>query len=351
MQPRQRVTLKEIAERAGVATGTVSMVLNDSPLVADGTRAHVRRVIADLGYVYNRGAAQMRNRRTNIVGVSICNLTNPYFAEITAGIERSLETLGRVLFLGNCGESVERQSRFLSTLREYNVEGVLLMPAVGTPRKVVAQLREWRIPVVMVSRRVIGTECDFAGNDNRKGALLATEHLIRLGHERIAYVGFNRRTSTGRDRFAGFRAALRQAGSEVMPELVVECGATREQGFDAIARLYQLAAPPTAVVSFNDLIAFGVMLGLKHRDAVPGRDCSVIGFDDVSEAALWHPPLTTVAVDVDAIGRAAGRLLLGRIDHPDRPIEQVALEPTLVVRSSCGPVPARGRGRRKGTAA
>lgn len=350
MKPRKRVTLKEIAERAGVATGTVSMVLNDSPLVADGTRARVRKVVRDLGYVYNRGAAQMRNKRTNIVGVSICNLINPYFAEIAAGIEQSLETLGRVLFLGNCGESSERQSRFLETLREYNVEGVLLMPAVGTPKKVVAQLREWQIPVVMVSRRVRGTECDFAGNDNKKGSLLATNHLVQLGHERIAYVGFNRRTSTGYDRFAGFRAALRRAGKKVAPELVVECGATREEGFDAIISLYELEEPPTAVVCFNDLIAFGVMLGLRHRDVESGRDCSVIGFDDVNEAALWRPPLTTVVVDVDAIGHAAARLLLDRIDDPDRPIEHVALEPKLVVRSSCGPVPA-ARGKRKKTAA
>jgi len=341
VKARKRVTLKEIATRAGVATGTVSMVLNHSPLVAGTTREHVRRVIAELGYVYDRGAAQMRNRRTNIVGVSICNLVNPYFAEIAAGIEQSLEALGRVLFLGNCGESIERQSRFLATLREYNVDGVLLMPAVGTPRKVVAQLREWRIPVVMVSRRVSGAEADFAGNDNRLGAMLATRHLLRLGHERIAFVGLNRRTSTGRDRAAGFRAAMRQAGIDLAPERVVACDASREEGFYAIARLLERGKPPTAVVCFNDLLAFGVMLGLRHLGIEPGRDFSVIGFDDVNEAALWWPPLTTVAVDVDAIGRAAGTLLQDRIDHPERPIEHVVLEPKLVVRSSCGAVPGR----------
>jgi LacI family transcriptional regulator, galactose operon repressor len=339
MKARKRVTLKEIAKRAGVATGTVSMVLNHNPLVAATTREHVRRVIVELGYVYDRGAAQMRNKRTNIVGVSICNLINPYFAEIAVGIERSLEALGRALFLGNCGESIERQSRFLATLREYNVDGVLLMPAVGTPKKVVAQLREWRVPVVMVSRRVIGTETDFAGNDNRFGSMLATRHLIRLGHERIAFVGLNRRTSTGRDRAAGFSTALRQAGMEVAPELVVECDASREEGYHAIARLLERGKPPTAVVCFNDLLAFGVMLGLRRLRIEPGRDFSVIGFDDVNEAALWWPPLTTVAVDVDAIGRAAGRLVHDRIDNPERPIEHVVLEPKLVVRSSCGPVP------------
>lgn len=348
MKPRKRVTLRDIAQRAGVATGTVSMVLNSSPLVADATRARVQRVITQLGYVYDRGAGQMRNKRTNIVGVSICNLANPYFAEITAGIERSLEALGLVLFLGNCAEIVERQSRFLATLREYNVEGVLLMPAIGTPKAAVARLREWRIPVVMVSRSVPGIEVDFAGNDDRQGAIIATRHLIELGHERIAFVGSRRQTSTGRNRTAGFSKAQSDAGHAIASDQIIECNASREDGFNAIIRLFKLKQPPTAVVCFNDLLAFGVMLGLRQLGVEPGRECSVIGFDDVNEAALWLPPLTTVAVDVDAIGRTAGRLVQARIADPGRPVERVALEPRLIVRASCGPAPLAARGRRGG---
>ena len=342
MKPRKRVTLKDIAQRAGVATGTVSMVLNESPLISEATRVHVSQVIRDIGYVYNRGAAQMRNKRTNIVGVSICDLLNPYFAQIAAEIEQSLDALGRVVFLCNCRESVDRQARFLNTLREYNVEGVLLMPAIGTPKSAIAQLTEWRIPVVMVSRRVIGTDADFVGNDNKLGTLLATRHLLELGHRRIAFVGYNGRTSTGRERTAGYQAALKAAGIALETSLVIECNASREEGFRAIIELYGRAQPPTAVVCFNDLLAFGVMLGLRHMGYEPGLDCSVTGFDDVDEAALWRPQLTTVAVDVDAIGRAAGRLLRARIEDPQRPIERIAIEPQLVVRASCGPVP-RGR--------
>ena len=129
---KRRVTLKDIARYAGVATGTASMVMNNSPLVAEATREHVLRVIKEHGYVYHRAAAQLRKKRTDIVGVSTCNLLNPYFAEVAAGIEQVLEEHGRVLVLGNARDGA-RQSRFLSTLREYNVEGVLLMPAIGTP--------------------------------------------------------------------------------------------------------------------------------------------------------------------------------------------------------------------------
>ena len=157
-------------------------------------------------------AAQLRSKRTNIVGVSICDLLNPYFAEVAAGIEASLGESGRALFLGNCGESVARQAKFLETLREYKVEGVLLMPAIGTRKATLLQMREWGIPVVLVSRYVAGVDSDYAGSDNRLGSILATQHLLSLGHERIAFIGANRRTSTGRDRTAGFHSALKKAG-------------------------------------------------------------------------------------------------------------------------------------------
>jgi LacI family transcriptional regulator len=339
MNPGKRVTLKEIAKRARVATGTVSMVLNEDPRIAEATRMHVRQVMRALGYVYNRGAAQIRSKRSNIVGVSICNLNNPYFAEIAAAIEQSLDTAGKVLVLGNCRESVERQSRFLNTLREYNVEGVLLMPAIGTPKAVIAQLAEWRIPVVMVSRRVLGAKGDFVGVDNKQGTRMSTEYLIQLGHKRIAFVGVNRHTSTGRDRAEGYRTALMSTGLPVVPEMMVECDATRADGFKAITSLYKQRHRPTAIVCFNDLLAFGVMLGLRHLNCEPGRECAVTGFDDVDEASLWWPQLTTIAANADALGDAAGRLLRDRIAEPGRSIQRVTLEPRLIVRASCGPPP------------
>ena len=335
----KRVTLKDVAREAGVATGTVSMVLNDSPRVAEVTRTRVQRVLRELGYIYDRGAGQLRNKRSNIVGVSICNLANPYFAEVAAGIEESLEELGRVLVLGNCAESVPRQLRFLETLRQYNVEGLLLTPAVGTPRAHVAQLLEWKMPVVQVTRYVTGIGTDYVGNDNRLGSQLATRHLLALGHDRIGYIGLNQMTTTGLDRFAGFREALKEAGHPLAKEWIVECPATREDGYRAIRKLFESAKSPTAVVCFNDLVAFGVMLGLRRMGLEPGRDCSVVGADDVAEAALWQPALTTLAVDVKSIGRAAGHLLSERIKDPRRPVGRIVLEPRLVVRSSCGTPP------------
>jgi LacI family transcriptional regulator len=337
--------LKDIARYAGVATGTVSMVVNNSPLVADATREHVRRVMKERGYVYHRAAAQLRKKRTDIVGVSTCDLLNPYFTEVAAGVEQVLEEHGRVLVLGNARESVPRQARFLTTLREYNVEGVLLMPAIGTARAAIERIREWHIPLVMVTRYVPGVECDYVGNDNRLGSVLATRHLLDLGHRRIGFVGYNARTTTGRDRFAGFRAALKDADVQLASELVIECEASRQAGFDAIRRLFAEASPPTAVVCINDFLAFGVMLGLQHLGIEIGRECSVIGADDVAESALWMPPLTTVSVDAEAVGRAAAQVLWQRIEDPDGPPVRQIRAPALVVRASCGKAPHDTRRR------
>jgi len=346
MSERKRVTLRDIARFAEVSTGTVSMVLNNNPLVASATRAHVQQIIDQFGYVYDRSGAQLRNKRTGIVGVCICNLANPYFAEITVGIEEALGASRLALVLGHSAESVAQQAHFLNTAREHNVEGLIMMPAVGTTRAMIESVLSWGIPLVMVTRYTPGIVCDYAGSDNARGAVLATRHLLELGHQRIAFVGANTQTSTGRDRIKGFRAALRQADRAPAPELVVACEASREHGFAAARQLCTQASPPTAILCFNDLLAFGVMLGLRSLGLEPGRDCSVVGTDDVAEAALWQPGLSTVAVHSRQIGQSAGRLLRERLAEPERPPERILLQPELVVRGSSGPLPQAQRARK-----
>jgi LacI family transcriptional regulator len=337
----KRVTIRDIARRARVATGTVSMALNDNPRIPEVTRQQVLRVAQELGYVYDRGAGQLRNKRTNIVGVSTCNLVNPYFAAVTAGIQESLEQAKRVVFLSNCAESIPRQLKFFETIREYHVAGLIVTPAIGTPRAHIQQVLDWHIPLVMATRHMKGVRTDYVGNDNRLGSRLAARHLISLGHKRIGYIGRSRLTTTGQDRFLGFRETLEAASIDISPEWIVDCGPTERQGgFDAILSLFERSTPPTAVVCFNDVLAFGAMLGLRRLGLEPGRDCSVVGADNTSEAALWQPGLTTVAVEFDQVGRVSGQLLEKRIEHPDRPVEKVVLAPRLIVRASTGPVPA-----------
>src|SRR6516165_2544869 len=190
-----RVTLKDIARHAKVSPATASLVLRNSPLVAAETRARVLASINELGYVYDRAAANLRTRLTHTVGLIVCEITNPFYAELTAGIDEALDRAGWVAFLANTAESPLRQERFIARMREHRVDGFLLSPAEGTDPEQIRGLRRLGIPVVQFLRRLERVDVDHVGADFRLGMTLATEHLIRLGHRRIAFVGAGRRAS------------------------------------------------------------------------------------------------------------------------------------------------------------
>lgn len=333
-----RLTLREVAARAGVSRATVSLVLRDSPLVASETRARVRAAVDALGYTYNRGAAMLRSSRTMTIGLLVTELTNPFFAELALGVDAVMDAAGYVSFLVGTEECLGRQERFLRRMREQGVDGVVLCPAAGTAPELIRRLQEWRMPCVQAMRQVLPgageAEGDHAAADNRFGVEQVVEHLVGLGHRRIAYVGGELSHSVSRARRAGFEAAMRRHGLETGP--LLKGPPTRHAGAEAIGALLDGPRPPTAVVCFNDLVAFGVMLGLERRGLRAGRDMAVTGVDDLPEAALREPGLTTVATLPRLVGEEAGRLLLRRIADPARPPERVILPARLVVRGSCG---------------
>jgi LacI family transcriptional regulator len=338
IQKPQRVTLHDLAEHAGVSRATVSLVLRKSPLVADTTRASVLEAVESLGYIYNRGAANLRTQRSHTIGVAINEITNPYFAELTAAIQRAFCDLGRTVFIANSEEDPARQDQFIATMREYNVDGLAICPSQGTSRQTMKRLKDLGIPCVLISRNIAGCGLDYAGHANIAGMQMATEHLIGLGHRRIAMLGGTDLISTGAERRTGYREALARHGLAVDPDLVIAGPPTRSFGATTVKALLGGSNPPTAAVCFNDVIAFGVMLGLRQAGREPGRDFAVMGYDDLAEAELWTPALSTVAVDSVGIGAAAAQLLLHRIEHPDARPRRVVLQPKLILReSSCPP--------------
>jgi LacI family transcriptional regulator len=301
-------------------------------LVADATRDKIRATMEELGYVYNRGAANLRSRRSKTIGLVVCEITNPFYAEMVAGIDTVMDRNGWITFLANSSESPERQARFIQRIREQNADGIILTAAEGTKPEIVSQLRAWRIPFVQALRRISDEAGDYVGPDYRLGMSLAVEHLIGLGHKRIAFIGGARRTSALRERLAGYRAAMKRHGLE--PEPVFSCPATREQGVKVIREALAMREPPTAAICYNDVIAFGVILGLLEAGRQPGTDFNLVGFDNIAEAALSRPALTTIAVEPRQIGQEVAELILRRIADPTGRPEQVILPPRLIIRDT-----------------
>jgi LacI family transcriptional regulator len=331
-----RVTLAEIGESLGLSRATVSLVLRGSPLVADSTRERVLEAMRQMGYVYHRAAASLRTQRSQTVGLIVSDITNPFFAEMTVGIEARLDAAGYVSLLGHTAESREKQERLLATMREFPADGILLCPADATPASAIEGLLAARVPLVLFARYLPGVATDYVGADNVAGATLAVEHLIALGHRRIAFIGGPPETSARRDRERGYRQTLERHDLPIDEALVLTTATTREGGYNGTRALLRAPRRPTALLCFNDAVAFGAMFGVQSIGLLPGRDVAVVGFDDVDEAALSRPTLTTVAVTPRKIGEEAAGLLLERIEHPESPPRQIVLPPQLMVRESCG---------------
>ncbi len=339
--PRQRVTLADLAQACGVSNATVSLALSGSPLVSAKTRERVQQESIRQGYVYNRSAANLRRKVSSSVALVINDLSNPFVAEFAAGVDEALAEAGRVLLLGSSGESVARQRAVLCSLMEHIPAGVILTPAEGTTVADLQPVVGLHTPLLLFNREVPGSTWNYLGADNVAGARLATEHLLAQGHRRIAFFGGHRDSSSCRQRLEGYAAALAAAGLVPEPRWIVECAPTRLQAATATAALFARDPAPTAAVAYNDGVALGLMMGLRARNIVPGRDFAITGFDDIPEAAATVPALTTLATAPRALGRqAVGLLLAGDGAGGEGPTRTIAPARLVLRESSLGYVQA-----------
>jgi len=332
LNSQRQVTLNDIARACGLSRSTVSLVLRGSPLVHADTRRRVEAEMQRQGYVYNRAAATLRQRVSTAVALVINDLSNPFFAEFAAGVDEALGAKGYVTLLGSSGESAERQRQVLGSLMEHHPAGVILSAAEASDAADVGLAIGRNTPLLVFNRALIetqpaGYDYDFLGLDNRAGARAATEHLLSLGHRRIAFYGGHADSSSCRERRLGYQDALRDAGIAADDAWMIETAPTRLEANAHVDGLLALEPAPTAAVCYNDAVALGLMLGLSRLGRHPGVDFAVTGFDDIPEAAVGIPPLTTVSVDPRARGRQAAELLLQR-----------AAKPSLARRSVIAPV-------------
>ncbi|HET6174190.1 MAG TPA: LacI family DNA-binding transcriptional regulator [Gaiellales bacterium] len=330
--PRRRPTIYDVARLAGVSTATVSRALNGTGQVAEAKRIAIEAAVEQLGYRPNTIARSLVTRSTQTIALLLPDITNPFYAELVAGIHELTLERGYTMLLCTTDFDPEQEERYLRLLRGKHVDGALVDGLVLPPERI-ARFVEDGFPIVCLDRDVDSPAVPLVQVDNRMGAGLATDHLLALGHRRIAHItGAPARISE--ERLLGYQAALTDAGIATDSALIAMGNFTEGGGHEAMSALLAGAPDLTAVFAANDLSAIGALSALAAAGRkVPG-DISLVGFDDVRLSQYTSPPLTTVRQPAGDIARRATELLLGMIDGRKPGALHHRLTPELIVRES-----------------
>jgi LacI family transcriptional regulator len=336
----QTPTLRDVAQLAGVHAATASRALNPKtrPLVNADTARKVLRAAESLGYQPNPIARSLKTSKSSTVGLVIPDLTNPLFPPIVRGIEDVLSPAGYNAWIVNTDNDPDREKTQIESLRSRQVEGLIVATA-RLDHPLLRTLHEQGMKMVLVNRRVEGVEIPSITADDSAGVAMAVQHLVDLGHTRIAHLAGPQTTSTGVVRARAFRHAIRDHGLADDPSLIAYCDYwTETEGARALRGLLDSGQSFTAVVAGNDLIALGCYDVFAERDIVCPDDISVVGFNEMPFLDKMRPPLTTISLPHYEIGTEAARMLLEAIDDPERGARSVLLPTALVVRQSTAPV-------------
>jgi DNA-binding LacI/PurR family transcriptional regulator len=340
---RKPATIRDVAEAAEVSTATVSRVLAGAHQVTDELKERVFEAARQLRYTPNRVARNLRRRTTRMIGVVVPDIENPFFTSIIGGVEEVLQAANYNLLLANYNENPAREHELLRTLGAEGAAGIIFTPSNSADADYHELVQE-PAPMVAISRYPEGLNVDVVAVANSEGARLATDHLIRLGHETIGFINGPIGISTARERRAGYLEAFAAAGLEPRPDLMVHGDFRQDGGYHAMQALLNLDRPPTAVFTASNLMTLGALQAIHERGLrIPGQ-IAVVGYDDLPWATSLEPPLTAVAQPARDVGVTAARLLLDRLAEPERATRRIILSTHLVIRASCG---AEASGRSK----
>jgi LacI family transcriptional regulator len=340
--PEPVVTLRDVAQRAGVHPATASRALSPATrlLVSDATARRVVQAAAELGYRPNAMARSLRTRRSHTIGVLIPDLNNPLFPPMVRGLEDRLAADGYVALLGNTDGRLDREQQVFEQMRARSVDGYALATAsLSSP--VLAEAARDGLTVVLMNRLAEDYDFPAVSVDNERGARLAVAHLAALGHARIGYIAGPQGLSTGLNRYRGFLAGMHDAGLTVPPGSVAFADAfSIEEGHRCGRRILADRPQCTALAAGNDMLAVGCYAALEEAGLDCPADVSVVGFNDMPFIDRLRPPMTTVAFPHYQLGTEAARLLLERLSGSEKPPTILYLAPELVVRGSTAPTRA-----------
>lgn len=323
----------ELAAKLNLSISTVSRALSRPDLVAPHTRELIIKAAVRYDYRPNGIARSLRKGRTQTIGLVVSDIQNPFYASVTRAVERVAATHGYTLVICNADENTDNETRALHLLDDMKIAGII-HGSTGKTQAILEALSLKRIPIVDIDRVSGLDEADTILVDNTRGAALAAEHLLALGHRRIAIITGPQHLTTGAERLAGFRNALDDANVPIEPDYL-KIGDFREaSGYGATVELLKLSTPPTALFVANNEMMAGALSALQERQVRVPERISLISFDDVRWARYVNPPLTVIAQPTEEIGTLAAKLLFERLAGRTRKVAY-NLEPTLIVRGSC----------------
>jgi LacI family transcriptional regulator len=332
-----RATMRDVAALAGVSLKTVSRVVNDEAGVSTDVRDRVTAAVRRLDYRPNLAASNLRRAgaRSGLVGAMVQDVSNSFSASLLRSLEDAARRRGTAVLAASLDEESHREEELVHDLVTRRVDGLVLMPASERQDYLIAELRTGT-PAVFVDRPPRGVDADSVTVDNFGGARVAVEHLLAVGHRRVAALLDIETISTAARRHEGMDAAFADRGLRADPRLVVPNLRSADQATQAMHDLLSLDDPPTAVFTGRNILSIGAVRALAERGL--RRDVALVGFDDFPLADLLDPALTVMRQDVQRIGRTVADFLFERIDGDTSPPRHVVLEPTLVVRGS-GEIP------------
>lgn len=345
----KRPTQVDVARLAGVSRATVSYVLNgqvDGRVpISEETRQRVLEAMAQLDYVPDARAQALRSGSTKTIGLIIPDIHNPHFWEVADGVEQEAAAAGYHVLLSSIPPQNEYAEDIFRDLSQRRIDGLIMIPSFVhqsvEAQKTLEQLIKRRVPIVgiMAEHSRVKYSIDRVISDYRDTTLEVMSHLLALGHRRIGFIFGIDVPDLGADRLFAYRESLQAAGLQADPDLVVRCGPTVEDSYQATLQLLALPDRPTALLAINDLLAIGALRAVRDLGLDVPRDVSLFGHDDIPVAKYLVPRLSTASKDGKNLGREATRLLLARLQDPDLPSQEVRLPARLIFRESTGPAP------------
>ncbi|MBN2983858.1 MULTISPECIES: LacI family DNA-binding transcriptional regulator [Cohnella] len=341
------VTIYDIAEKANVSAMTVSRVINNTGRISDKTRAKVKRVMDELGYVPNQMARSLVLQQTNMLFLLITDITNPFYTTLARGAEDVAQKHGFRLLFGNSDEKLSKERDYIETILKLRADGVLVAPAGDASLPHLEALRKHRVPFVLLDREVPGVESDIVLGDSKEGARTLVRHLADMGHRRIAMINGSLAASTARQRLEGYREALKLHDLEYEEEDVLETSFEPHSDLTEIEEwLGRLRPDVTAIIAGNNVLAVEVIRALSARGRKLPDDMSVVSFDEWAAYAEIDPFLTVISQQAYQFGYLGMQLLIDRIKEGESagPWKKIVLPSQLLVRRSVSRLAGPERG-------